>query len=417
MKQILKILFVDDDVDVLKAIERSLYKYKNIWETKFVEDTDSAIEILKQFDADLVISDLRMPNKDGFYLFKYLIDKYPHIVRIFLSAQQDDMRALLTSGYSHQYITKPIESEKLVKLIDDISRTINMIGNREVLSIINKINHLPLLPDIYLKIEKELASNNVDYEKLSSLISQDMGLTLKILQLVNSSFIGLYSNISDIPTAIKFLGINIIKALILNLKLYDVNNVSKEISQFLKRISRNSFRVAGIAKELAQYFNLSHEDTESIFISGILHDIGNLIMLRLDNYIKFYYDNIELTLLERVIKENEIYRVNYCLAGTYLSALWGLPNKLFEPIFYQNTYVDYNGDYNINVLLLNLAIQINHNYESLFMFRYQNSELNYDVCLEKLQELDIQKDFLEIILKKDKNLIMKIFQLEIYEKV
>ncbi len=417
MKHTLRILFVDDDIDVLKAIERSLYKYKNIWETKFVEDTDSAIEILKLFDADLVISDLRMPNKDGFYLFKYLIDNYPHIVRIFLSAQQDDIRSLLTSGYSHQYITKPIESEKLVKLIDDISRTISMIGNREVLSIINKINHLPLLPDIYLKIEKELASNNVDYEKLSSLISQDMGLTIKILQLVNSSFIGLSTNISDIPTAIKFLGINIIKALILNLKLYDVNNVSKETSQFLKRISRNSFRVACIAKELSQYFNLSHEDTESIFISGILHDIGNLIMLRLNNYIKFYYDNFELSIFERVIKENEMYKINYCLAGTYLSALWGLPHKLFEPIFYQNTYINYNGDYKINVFLLNLAIHINHNYESLIMFRYQNSELNYDMCLEKLQELDIPKDFLDIIIEKDKNLVIKIFQLDIYEKV
>lgn len=417
MRKKLKILFVDDDIDVLKAIERSLYKYKNIWETKFVGDTDSAIELLKQFDADLVISDLRMPNKDGFFLFKFLIDNYPHIVRIFLSAQQDDIRSLLTSGYSHQYLSKPIESEKLVKLIKDVSSTISIIDDREVLSVINKINNLPLLPDIYVKIEKELASNNVDYIKLSSLISQDIGLTIKILQLVNSSFIGLSTNISDIPTAIKFLGINIINALILNLKLYDFDSTNKETNQFIKRISRNSFRVARIAKELAQFLNLSHDEIESIFICGILHDIGNLVMLRLDNYIKFYYDNAELSLAERVKKENEAYKMNYCLAGTYLSALWGLPRKLFEPIFYQNNFMNYSGDFSENVFLLNLALYINQNYESLFLLKYQNIELNYDICLSKLKEFEIPQDFLNFIIKKDKNLIIKIFQMEIYEKI
>ena len=70
-----RLLFVDDDPNILDILERMIAPYAAGWETHFSLGADEAIALVEQVDFDVVVSDARMPEKDGFWLLKTLQGK------------------------------------------------------------------------------------------------------------------------------------------------------------------------------------------------------------------------------------------------------------------------------------------------------------------------------------------------------
>ena len=70
-----RILFVDDEINILKAMERMLREKKKIWDMHFVQSVDQALSVLEAHDIDVVISDISMPGRDGFDLLSSLRDR------------------------------------------------------------------------------------------------------------------------------------------------------------------------------------------------------------------------------------------------------------------------------------------------------------------------------------------------------
>src|SRR5665213_1191050 len=60
-----RILFVDDDLNVLDGIRRMLYSMRDGWEMEFVTDPVAALQACERNPFDIVVSDLRMPAMDG----------------------------------------------------------------------------------------------------------------------------------------------------------------------------------------------------------------------------------------------------------------------------------------------------------------------------------------------------------------
>jgi DNA-binding NtrC family response regulator len=110
------ILIVDDDVNILELIQRHLqtlnyHSYKAI-------SVKEAIQILKDTQIDLLITDLRMPDVDGFQLIKYVSEHYPELPKLVVTGYPSLNEALnvMKSG-AVDYLVKPFTKEELKEAV------------------------------------------------------------------------------------------------------------------------------------------------------------------------------------------------------------------------------------------------------------------------------------------------------------
>lgn len=85
----LRILFVDDDPNVLSGLRRMLHSERDHWDTRFAIGAEEALALLDDCDFDVVISDMKMPGMDGADLLMRVRERNPSTVRIVLSGQTE----------------------------------------------------------------------------------------------------------------------------------------------------------------------------------------------------------------------------------------------------------------------------------------------------------------------------------------
>ena len=103
-----KILFIDDEKDILTSLEKIFTNYKYL-ELHFANNAEEGLEILNKKEFDLIVSDNRMPGISGIELFKIVKDKYPNTLRILLTGHSDLKNVIdaINQGEIYRYITKP----------------------------------------------------------------------------------------------------------------------------------------------------------------------------------------------------------------------------------------------------------------------------------------------------------------------
>ncbi len=112
------VLFVDDDQEMLQALKEGLEKYRETFSVVLAEDGTDAVEKLKHNVISLVVTDLKMPNMDGFSLLAHIMEKYPDIpVVIITGYSTSEMKRLAQEGGAVGYISKPFLIEDLAKHI------------------------------------------------------------------------------------------------------------------------------------------------------------------------------------------------------------------------------------------------------------------------------------------------------------
>ncbi len=107
-----KVLFVDDEINVLSAIRRAVMEEAYI--PFFVGSGAEALTIMEKHEISVIITDMRMPVMDGLSLLKIVKEKYPRSVRVVLSGytQLSQMLATINHGDIFKFITKPWETEE-----------------------------------------------------------------------------------------------------------------------------------------------------------------------------------------------------------------------------------------------------------------------------------------------------------------
>ena len=158
MKEISKILLVDDEIDILEFLSYNLKKEGFIVDT--CNNGKSALKKVSSFNPDLVILDVMMPEMDGIEVCEKIreIERYDDILILFLTARSEDYSEL--AGFSagaDDYITKPIKPKLLVSRVNAILKRKRKRTDEGPIQIgdihINKSNHKLL----YLNNEIHLA--------------------------------------------------------------------------------------------------------------------------------------------------------------------------------------------------------------------------------------------------------------------
>ncbi|MDO6676039.1 sigma-54 dependent transcriptional regulator [Tenacibaculum sp. 1_MG-2023] len=124
------ILIVDDDVHILELLHRHLQSWN--YHTYKAVSVKEAVTILRDTAIDLLITDLKMPEVDGFELVKFVSEHYPKLPKLIVTGYpsvQDSLEAIKSGVVA--YLTKPFTKEELKTAMDD-ALTKSEISQRKV---------------------------------------------------------------------------------------------------------------------------------------------------------------------------------------------------------------------------------------------------------------------------------------------
>jgi len=141
---------------------------------------------------------------------------------------------------------------------------------------------LPALPQILTRIQKVIYSKEADVQQITELIKLDPALSAQILKVVNSAFYSLPMAISEIRSAVIYIGLNEVYRIILSLSV--VNVLSSDNKKEFHTLWKHSVLTALCSKHLAGRFD-PHLSSEELWTAALLHDVGKLL------YLKFFPDH------------------------------------------------------------------------------------------------------------------------------
>jgi HD-like signal output (HDOD) protein/ActR/RegA family two-component response regulator len=327
------IIFVDDEIHIIDGLKRMLHQYKNDWDMYFAHSGAEALQLMAEKPVSVIITDMKMPNMNGAELLEIVQMSYPEVIRIILSGHSDEDLILRAAKNVHQFLAKPCSSEIIINTIKRTFYLKSFLNSKSLEKIINGIKDFPSVPALYHKIESELNSNSISLNKVAELISHDVGISAKILQVVNSAFFGMPVKIANIDNAVNLLGINTIKSLLLYLNLDDYYKINSNMQPFIEKLWAHSFKVA----RNTQIIYLKEIDNNILakeaYAAGLLHDIGKFVLLSYEGYVSnvLTRENIKISPIEY-----KMLGVTHAEVGAYLLDLWNLPNQIIEAVAFHN---------------------------------------------------------------------------------
>ena len=113
-----KILMVDDEENILRALERSLIDED--YEIKTAGSAEEALAKLKMFPADIVLSDNMMPGMNGLEFLQQVKHHYPNTIRILITGRSDVKITIeaINKGEIFRFLLKPWNDEELKMTIE-----------------------------------------------------------------------------------------------------------------------------------------------------------------------------------------------------------------------------------------------------------------------------------------------------------
>jgi putative nucleotidyltransferase with HDIG domain len=332
-----RILFVDDEPMVLKGLQRTLRKMRQDWGMTFVSSGREALNVLEKKPMDVIVTDMRMPEMDGDRLLAEVKKQHPHVVRIILSGQLDREMTLKSVQLAHQSLSKPCDAEVLKHTLAKLFALRDFLSDKSIKSIISQIESLPSMPSIYTEIVTEMQADDPAIKKVGEIISKDLSMAAKILQMVNSAFFGLFRKINSPEQAVMMLGLETIKALVLSVKIFSEFN-QKSFSWFqIDDLFNHSLTVSLYAKTIIKNENLGQELINNSMMAGLLHDLGKLILAT--NFEKPYRQVLAAaqgTGKNLLDLEYEAFGTSHAEIGAYLMGLWRLDNSIIEAIAFHH---------------------------------------------------------------------------------
>lgn len=328
-----RILFVDDEPMVLTGLERSFRPLRRQWISDFVQSGADALQAIDREPFDAVVTDMRMPGMDGAQLLDEVRKRSPHTIRMILSGQSDRETILRSISPAHQYIAKPCDTNELKSKLTSAFALKDLLQNPGLRAIVAKLKAVPSVPSLHNEILKELDSVEPSMARLQQIVSEDPGMTAKILQVVNSAFFGLRGQIASAVQAVEILGLETVRSVILCVDGFSRLEGSILTEADITWLRIHSLATANGARRIAQLEGADQGVADQAFTTGILHDIGKLILASTSG--EEWNQALELRHSKNVTlceTEREVLGCTHAEVGAYLLGMWGLPGSIVEGV-------------------------------------------------------------------------------------
>src|SRR6202142_656073 len=325
-----RILFVEDKPQVFEGLQRMLAPQSDQWEMSFAPEGETALLLLAATPFDVVVSDFRMPKMDGPALLKIVRERWPSVVRIILSGKADMDDALRAVPVAHQFLLKPCDPAMLRAAIERATSLSELLNNKLLAEIVGSVQDLPVMPRAYIQLRDTLANPNYSLKNVVRIVEQDVGISAKILQLVNSAFFGLPRDVSSVQMAVCYIGAEMLQNLVLSAEVFHVFDKGKSVKGFsFEGLHMHSQFTARIAAGLLP----PSPARDAAIIAGLLHDVGKLILAtRSPQHFARAIEGSRVEKMPLYLVEQQLIGVSHAEVGAYLLGLWGLPSPVVEAV-------------------------------------------------------------------------------------
>lgn len=201
----------------------------------------------------------------------------------------------------------------------------------EIQELVSKASDLVSLPEVSLRVNELANDPDSTADEMGKVISQDPALVARMLKIANSAYYGLSTEVETITRAIAVLGTNKIRDLVLSTAASDAFDGIPNNLITMQDFWHHSLYCGLLAQILAKKSKKIH--AESIFIAGLLHDIGQLLMF--NQLPEKSHEAILLLMegseeLETYEAERHIFGFDHMQVGAALIKSWKLSPVLEE---------------------------------------------------------------------------------------
>lgn len=331
------VLIVDDEPAFHKSVSCLMADMKDEWRIEFARSAATGLDLISKQSFDLVISDLRLPGASGVELLKEVRERCPESGRILYSSYRDQSDALQHAGLVHQFLPKPCPPEWIRGAVERMAMINSVLSDPAIRHAVSKLERVVSLPSLYLKLVRQLQSVETPIEDIAATVSQDIGMTAEVLKHVNSAFFGLPQPTSNVAEAISFLGIDILKYLVLAHGIFSQFENRNLGGLDLEALWRHSAQTAHAAKFIAKYESANHEIIEDALAAGLLHDLGKLVLAsQHPDLSKQVSRNARENQVEWFEEERCVFGFDHAEVGGYLLGLWGLPIGVVQAVTFHH---------------------------------------------------------------------------------
>jgi putative nucleotidyltransferase with HDIG domain len=241
----------------------------------------------------------------------------------------------MASAPVHQFLSKPCDPKVLKAVLARAFSAQEFAANEHFRKLLSGLPSLPALPDVYLEVQAELASQDPSLERVGDIIGRDMAMTAKLLQLVSSAFFGLSRPITCPVEAAVFVGTETLKALVLSIQVFSQFEGLKQFK--VNALWRHCWTTAVLARQICDFEEVDPQRAGYAFVAGLLHDLGKLVIAANDP--DKYRSAWELAHRRGISfweAELELYQTSHAELGGYLLARWGLPEPVVEAVAFHH---------------------------------------------------------------------------------
>ncbi|WP_028469454.1 HDOD domain-containing protein [Neptunomonas japonica] len=315
-----RVLFVDDEINVLNALKRGMRLHCRDWQVECCNSPEAALLMVSTFDPWVVVSDKRMPEMDGATFLHAVGQKSPEAVRVLLTGDTSPEVAFEVADIAHILLAKPFQFETIINVLHRIQCLHLLPVSHAIRHQIGAIEHFPVLPKVYQELVEYLKQDEIETQEVARIISQDPSILAKLMQLANSSFMGFLNHATSAHAVVVRLGTELIKNIVLCIGVFKQSERVDE--RLCEQLFVESMEVAKISRDLGKACGCSNIELDNAFVLGLLHNVGMLMA--------------GLSVIQKKPNNSNIPFDDECVIGAYLLALWEFDNEFTNAVLYQN---------------------------------------------------------------------------------
>ena len=324
-----RILFVDDDPNVLGGLANLLRAERRRWEVVCVPSADAALERLGREAFDVVVSDMRMPHMDGAALLARVKQLYPATARLVMSGHADPSAVLRALPVAQQYLAKPCDPLHLRQVIERTCALNSLLSGEAVRRAAGTLDKLPSVPTTYLALTQAMARSNLSMAEVVKILEQDPAMCAKVLQLVNSAYFGLSHRLTSLRQAVTYLGLELLASLVLSAHIFGTVAAESLGGLCLESVQQHALATARLVRQFAVGDKKLAED---VFASAVVHDVGEIVLALALGPEYGRVRQLAESRQPRHLVESEELGASHAEVGAYLLGLWGLPFAVVEAV-------------------------------------------------------------------------------------
>jgi putative nucleotidyltransferase with HDIG domain len=315
----------------------------------FVPSGAAAITEMTERPAQVVVTDMRMPEMDGAELLRLVRDRWPETARVILSGDTDRVQSLRAVESAHQFLTKPCDTLTLRSVLARAASLSTALADSELHSLLGGVRALPALPATYLELERVAADPAAGTADIARVVEGEPAATAKLLQVVNSSFFGLAQPVRTVDRAAAVLGMQVVRALVLASGIAERFEASGSAPSF----SMTAYHAHGLnVARLAAMIPSDRAARDGAFLGGVLHDVGKLVMATRRPEI---FERVAGCARDQGLADHAAERSlgepTHAAVGAYLLALWGLPVEVVDAVATHHTPARYAASASSEIVL------------------------------------------------------------------